>query len=538
MAYITEYYLDLKIIDKTSPVKRRVEFFRRSTNEHLLTIPAANVPADGVIVTTALNKDIPAKDIYAIAFDDVGNRQLAGADKLSIKSREIWVEQELLFHIEYVPGETYNDRVSTATLVMSSNKSIEYEFVNGTLTTFNTTTPMITEKGLCHHPIYYNYMTNTYVNNSMTNITFSTYKSIRLCSIRETAETGEHSCNNLFSEVTQIVDAYSNINLHFIKYIKPFNVTNFNYKVYQQDKVTLLLELNIDLTNKTITKVSGGTFLGEIYIDNRFPDYYVLNFLLNIAANITIGKETITFKNNNNISYLGNVNNGLDIWTVGLNSFMNTQAANQSLINYHPLEVTNIAKSVNNCNFSYTGLSTNLKNHFSSTNPTMNLMLDLNIQLFFEPNILNYSSSFQPLIGYNLNYLVAWSPTSKKFCIGYIYNEKDIQLIDLPNFNKGDEIRIRMLGATYDKLPSSIKTAYSVGENLGFCKFILENLTKGTKTIVTSANDKAYKKMPSLIQSENLILTPYDSANIKLPYYIKRLKMWDQPLPGDWDTWI
>lgn len=301
MPFITEYYLDIKAVDGNTPVKRRVEFFKRSTHEHLLTIPALEIPNDGIIYTTKLATTIAAKDIYALMFDDVGNRQMAGADKLSIKSKQVWSDSTLLFHAEFTPGETTNERIS-GTPFVSTSKSAESTWLNGVLTTFPDNVPTITEKGLYVHSQITNYSKNNFQATELTTVTDDTYKSLTVKKARETAVVGTHKITNLFTSPAMTFDYYVFMTT-YIRYIKPINSVNEITISILNNTDGIIGSWQINFLNKTVTCISLATGAADpnnnpvhiLVIDPNFPDYYCLILNFTNPANSIISKEIISW---------------------------------------------------------------------------------------------------------------------------------------------------------------------------------------------------------------------------------------------------
>lgn len=529
MAWITKYYIDLKLVDGSKPVKRRLVFYDRRTDTKLLTIPAVNIPDDGIVETEELDKTIPANQIYAIMFDDVGNRQLAGADKLSIKTKLVWVDQDKFFHIEYGPGQTTNERVTNNPLIISKNTS-DFNLVDGIWTSFTSAVPGITELGLYSHGTSSNYFSNYYENVSGTSVVSTTLNNYPLMQIREDITTGIHQAvNNLNSRVTQYSDTLVNsTTIDNFRYIKPINgCTMIEILQFNSDNVQMC-KYTVNFSTKTITlNQSNIAGINNCFVtnDQRLPGFYCVYFTSIQAINKRISEEVINILNTSGVaSYTGDVTRGIDMY-IGSTSNYSRMLGIPSIS-----KPTTIPVSVTEATYRYDSSKFDkikLENYMLADGTNGNsFMLDME----FSFNICQYTGT-------------SLSTTTGSIAIGLVehdFKNKSIRLLAtvadktfLPFitllWEPHDKIRIRAFCDKWSNIPTAVKTYYSLsslGTTIGACVVIYENLTKGAKVIQKSMCTGLYKTINIL---ENICgTTTYGGV------YVKKVIMYNKPLATDW----
>lgn len=546
MPWITVKYLDLKIVDGSAPSKKRVVFFDRRTDTKLLTIPAAEISNEGILETTLLDPALPDHSIYAIVFDDEGNRQLAGADKLSIKTKLIWVDKALAYHVEFYPGESTNERVSGAPLILTE-KPVEQDFKQGVLTTFDATTPTINEYGLLVHQQQSNICKMTIPNDSfcVLNVTQTqtTFKDLPMLQVREIYTNAEHGFKMSLDSFGTNTSSVNRL-FKFSGYFKvPSGGLARKLKVSVMNaSLGVVYSAVVDLINKTVTHGTANNSLsgspaGEVFRDPRFPEFYCLNFVCTIPANAQIWLLSFNLMPySDSLTYLGDLNSGIDIWNFYMSDI--STFADLSLPNlFNPTTTKlNLISTGNKYNYNPPSLSTILNTLSDYSNPPGTIMLDMIVMPRFGKNdlIKMHGDKNHSFVGGLL------SITSAHEWLLVIYRavKEPSNIRVMLNWSAMDIIRVRAFGDKTVNIPDDVKAHYGITDSsfpVSCVVVIYENITKGTRMIAKDgfAYAGCDRTTVSKVAYDNLSSDGIDGIK-RGSYHLQKLQIWTKPLPEDW----
>lgn len=554
MPFMTEYYLKIKLVDGSSPTKKRVVLFRRSTHAIIMTINKVDVPSDGILTISGLDPAIPAKDIYAIAFDDDGNRQLAGADKLSVLSRQVWVDKALAFHVEFNPGETTNERVTNSPMAIFNTPSV-VEFVNGVLTNFPVNTAIITEKGLSLHNTIINYckLQDNVVPTGGT-VTYGTFNSLKLVQIRETTVTSTHTFEIDLTVLGNNVTTYAKNNI-FSMYLKKSNAIDGVFSTIFQfldsaDNIIFAASYSWpgavgNITSQLDSGAGLPTF--KTMTDPRFPDYKFFHFNFVQPTNRQVKKLMVRSETMGGQSYAGDVTSGYDLWGA-------TYQHSACGTDIPPFSDPSTTAAFINSTIGNSGDVTRLNFYYNpstlspllspvllmDTNAGNSIMLEAILQMKF-----NRTGPFAVASNHNNQAITAFlsldAGESPNYypnirATGMKANKTNCAIAYDTNWDAFDIIRIRMFADKMSDIPAAVKSHYGLTPTnmpLAACVAIYENLTKGTKVIKKDAYLGIGLTLDASTGAISQSVNSTSTYNIG-PYVMKKLKVYTKPLPTDW----